>query len=37
MIAIEEEFHMEIPDEVADKVTTPKEAADYVYEHQSAH
>lgn len=32
MIAVEEEFHMEIPDAVADKVQTPAEVAKYVFE-----
>ena len=31
MIAIEEEFHMEIPDVVADKVQNPKEVAEYIH------
>lgn len=31
MIALEEEFHMEIPDAVADKVQTSQEVADYIY------
>ncbi len=31
MIAVEEEFHMEIPDAVADKVQTPAEVAKYVF------
>lgn len=33
---MEEEFHMEIPDAVADKVTTPKEAAEYIFANQSS-
>ena len=37
MIALEEEFHMEIPDAVADKVQTPKEIAQYVYEFLNPH
>lgn len=32
MIALEDEFHLEIPDAVADKVQTPKEIAQYIYE-----
>lgn len=32
MIALEEEFHMEIPDAVADKVQTPQEVAQYIYD-----
>lgn len=31
MIALEEEFHMEIPDAVADKAQTPKEIAEYIF------
>ena len=31
MIALEDEFHIEIPDPVADKVQTPKEIAEYIY------
>lgn len=34
MIAVEEEFSLEIPDEVADKVGTPGEAADYIFKAQ---
>lgn len=36
MIAVEEEFQMEIPDEVADKCSTPKDAAEYVFAQQSS-
>lgn len=32
MIALEEEFHMEIPDAVADSAKTPKEIAKYIYD-----
>ena len=31
MIALEEEFHMEIPDPVADKAQTPREIAEYIH------
>lgn len=31
MIALEDAFHIEIPDAVADKVQTPKEVAEYIY------
>jgi acyl carrier protein len=31
MIALEEEFHMEIPDAVADAAKTPVEVAEYIY------
>lgn len=31
IIAMEEEFHMEIPDAVADNIKTPTEAAEYIY------
>jgi NADH dehydrogenase (ubiquinone) 1 alpha/beta subcomplex 1 len=31
MIALEEEFHIEIPDPVADKVQNPKEIAEYIF------
>ena len=31
MIALEEEFHLEIPDAVADAAKTPTEVADYIY------
>lgn len=37
MIALEEEFHMEIPDAVADKVQTPKEVTDYIYNFLNPH
>jgi NADH dehydrogenase (ubiquinone) 1 alpha/beta subcomplex 1 len=37
MIALEEEFHMEIPDAVADKVQTPKEVADYIHNFLNPH
>lgn len=35
MIAVEEEFSLEIPDEVADRVSTPGEAADYIFQAQA--
>lgn len=35
MIAMEEEFQLEIPDDVADKCTTPREAAEYIFKTQS--
>jgi len=31
MIAMEEQFHMEIPDAIADKIKSPGEVVDYVY------
>ena len=34
MIAVEEEFSLEIPDEVADRVSTPAEAAEYIFKAQ---
>ncbi|PJF18640.1 Acyl carrier protein [Paramicrosporidium saccamoebae] len=37
MIALEEEFHMEIPDAVADKVQTPKEIAEYIHSFLNPH
>ena len=36
VMAFEEEFGMEIPDEEAEKITTVEEAVDYVAEHQAA-
>jgi acyl carrier protein len=36
VMAFEEEFGMEIPDEEAEKITTVEEAVDYVMEHQAA-
>ena len=36
VMAFEEEFGMEIPDEEAEKITTVEEAVDYVQEHQPA-
>ena len=35
VMALEEEFETEIPDEEAEKITTVEEAVDYVSEHQS--
>jgi acyl carrier protein len=35
VMALEEEFGVEIPDEDAEKIKTVKEALDYVKEHQS--
>ena len=37
MIALEDEFHLEIPDAVADKAQTPKEIAQYIYEFLNPH
>jgi acyl carrier protein len=34
VMALEEEFECEIPDEEAEKITTVKQAIDYVIEHQ---
>jgi acyl carrier protein len=34
VMALEEEFETEIPDEEAEKITTVKEAVDYVLAHQ---
>ena len=34
VMALEEEFETEIPDEEADKITTVREAIDYVLAHQ---
>ena len=36
IMALEEQFGMEIPDEEAEKITTVEEAVDYVMEHQAA-
>ena len=36
VMAFEEEFGMEIPDEEAEKITTVDEAVEYVMEHQAA-
>lgn len=36
MIAMEEEFQLEIPDEVADKCSTPRDAAEYIFKSQTA-
>ncbi len=36
IMALEEQFGMEIPDEDAEKITTVEQAVDYVVEHQSA-
>ena len=36
VMALEEEFETEIPDEEAEKITTVEEAVDYVSEHQAA-
>lgn len=33
VMALEEEFETEIPDEDAEKITTVKEAVDYIVEH----
>lgn len=37
MIALEEEFHMEIPDAVADKAQTPQEISEYIYNFLNPH
>ena len=34
VMALEEEFETEIPDEEAEKITTVKEAIDYIHAHQ---
>ena len=34
VMALEEEFETEIPDEEAEKITTVKEAIDYIVSHQ---
>lgn len=34
VMALEEEFETEIPDEEAEKITTVKEAIDYILAHQ---
>ncbi len=34
VMALEEEFGVEIPDEDAEKITTVKEALDYIQQHQ---
>ena len=34
VMALEEEFETEIPDEEAEKITTVKEAVDYILAHQ---
>ena len=36
VMALEEEFETEIPDEDAEKITTVQQAVDYVLAHQSA-
>jgi acyl carrier protein len=35
VMALEEEFETEIPDEEAEKITTVKEAVDYIKKHQA--
>ena len=35
VMALEEEFETEIPDEDAEKITTVKQAVDYINEHQA--
>ena len=35
VMALEEEFECEIPDEEAEKITTVKQAVDYIVAHQS--
>ncbi|QKT04844.1 acyl carrier protein [Ectothiorhodospiraceae bacterium 2226] len=35
VMALEEEFETEIPDEEAEKITTVKEAIDYIKKHQA--
>ena len=35
VMALEEEFETEIPDEEAEKITTIKEAVDYILAHQN--
>jgi acyl carrier protein len=34
VMAFEEEFNVEIPDDAAEKITTVKDATDYINEHQ---
>lgn len=34
VMAFEEEFNVEIPDDAAEKITTVKDAIDYINEHQ---
>jgi acyl carrier protein len=34
-MAFEEEFGVEIPDDAAEKITTVKDAIDYIDQHQS--
>ncbi len=36
IMELEEQFGMEIPDDVAEKITTVDEAVEYVMEHQAA-
>ena len=36
VMALEEEFEVEIPDEEAEKITTVQEAIDYISEHLAA-
>jgi acyl carrier protein len=36
VMALEEEFNTEIPDEDAEKITTVKQAIDFIVEHQAA-
>ena len=31
VIALEEQFHLEIPDNVADSISTPRQAVEYLY------
>ena len=35
VMALEEEFEIEIPDEDAEKITTVQQAIDYIVQHQS--
>ena len=35
VMAFEEEFNVEIPDDAAEKITTVKDATDYIDQHQS--
>ena len=35
VMALEEEFETEIPDEDAEKITTDQQAVDYIVEHQA--
>lgn len=37
MIALEDEFHLEIPDAVADRAQTPKDIAQYIYDFLNPH